>query len=260
MPPDSGPTGSICALLTSSLTRALSPPTFPFDHATQSLAAGRTAKSSGRIGVRACEVLFAPRTIAAKKIGIRRWALALALPRRAFARRVLCGVERRLGFGCPSAFGAARSVPPALSLAFSPTVGGSPILLAGTSSPPASSLGAALRATVSGLGMCVAEGLLTSLEETPSLPRPTCPLTGPGLAASLTWAQGSCELPTAKPRTRRTMPPLRGALLAYSLRTQSLIQTTIARVGFQATRLDANQLQTSDSSLLRTWLQESCPR
>jgi hypothetical protein len=212
--------------------------------------------------VRACEVLFAPRTIAAKKIGIRRWALALALPRRAFARRVLCGGERRLGLGCPSAFGAARSVPPALSLAFFPTVGGSPILLAGTSSPPASSLGAALRATVSGLGMCVAEGLLTSLEETPSLPRPTCPLTGSSLAASLMWAQGSCELPTAKPRTRSSLPPLRGAFLDHAplIGRPLPSKLTTIRPRFQATRVGTRRLKPTNYSLVRCSLKRWYPR
>src|SRR5208337_3686763 len=40
-------------------------------------------------------------------------------------------------------------------------------------------------------------------EEALSWSRPTCPLTGPRLAASLMWAQGSCEFPKAKPGTRR---------------------------------------------------------
>ena len=46
------------------------------------------------------------------------------------------------------------------------------------------------------------EGFLAALEQTQPLPRLTCPLTGSRLAASLMWAQGSCELPTAKPRMR----------------------------------------------------------
>src|SRR5208283_4575720 len=41
------------------------------------------------------------------------------------------------------------------------------------------------------------------------------PLTGPRLAASLMWAQGSCELSTAKPRTRRSLAPLRGVFLDH---------------------------------------------
>ena len=110
-----------------------------------------------------------------------------------------------------------RPVPLTLSLAFFPTVGGSPILPAGTPASPATSGRAALRATVPGLGMGGTKVLLASLEETWSLPRPTCPLTGPSLAACLMWAQGSCELPTAKPRTRSFLPPLRGAFLDHAL-------------------------------------------
>jgi hypothetical protein len=45
------------------------------------------------------------------------------------------------------------------------------------------------------------------------------------------------------------MAPLRGALLAYPVPNAS-IQTTIARVGFQATRLDADQLQTTHTSVV----------
>ena len=56
----------------------LPPPPFSLDHATQSLTAGRAAKPPRRDQMRACEMLFAPGTIAAKKSGFRRWALALA--------------------------------------------------------------------------------------------------------------------------------------------------------------------------------------
>ena len=86
-----------------------------------------------------------------------------------------------------------------------------PLLPAGTPASPATSGRAALRATVPGLGMGGTEALLASLEEALSWSRPTCPLTGPSLAASLMLAQGSCELPPAKPRTRRSSVPLRGA-------------------------------------------------
>jgi hypothetical protein len=51
------------------------------------------------------------------------------------------------------------------------------------------------------------------------------------------------------------MAPLRGALLAYP-RTQFPFQTTNAGVGFQATRLDADQLQTTADSLVPNWLQK----
>jgi hypothetical protein len=162
---------------------------------------------------------FAPRTIAARKIGICRWALALARRYYSLARRIGRRGEARLSGRCPQALGATRPVLPALSLAFFPTVGGLPILSAGTSASPATSGGAALRATVSGLGMGGTKVLLASLEQARSLPRPrpkpTRPLTGPSLAASLMWAQGSCELPTAKPRTRRSLAPLRGAFLDH---------------------------------------------
>ena len=160
----------------------------------------------------ACEMLFASGAIAAKKFGLRCWALALA--------RLLCAgagpVRRWRGAGLGGqAFGATRPVLPALGLTFFSTVGGTPIALAGSSSPPAPSFGAALGATIPGLGICGVVGFLATLEQTVSLPRPTCPLTATSLVASLMWAQGSCELPTAKPRTRRSMPPPRGALLAY---------------------------------------------
>ena len=55
------------------------------------------------------------------------------------------------------------------------------------------------------------------------------------------------------------MAPLRGALLAYP-HTRPPFQTTIARAGFQATRLDTNQLQTTDNSLVPNRLLEWYPR
>ena len=148
----------------------------------------------------ACEMLFAPRAIAAKKFRFRVWALALA--------RLLCAgagpVRRWRGAGLGGqAFGATRPVLPALGLTFFSTVGGTPIALAGSSSPPALGCSAAFGTTVSSLGRSGTKGFLAALEQTEPLPGPTCPLTGSWLAASLMWAQGSCELPTAKPRTRR---------------------------------------------------------
>ena len=160
-------------------------------------------------------MLFTAGTIAAKKFGSRCWALALARLLRTLGRRVRRRRSTGLGCRCPQAFGPTRPVLAVLSLPFCPTVGSPPILLAGPSSPPESSLGATLRATVSGLGMCGLKGFLAALEQTVSLPRLTCPLTGTSLVASLMWAQGSCELPTAKPRTRRSLPPLRGAFLDH---------------------------------------------
>jgi hypothetical protein len=67
---------------------ALSPPPFPFDHATQSLSARRAAKSLARAATGERKVHFAPRTIAAKKIGLLCWALALALRQRTWAQRL----------------------------------------------------------------------------------------------------------------------------------------------------------------------------
>ena len=161
---------------------------------------------------------IAPRTVAAKKLGIRCWALALALRRRPWARHLRrCG-ERPLGFRRLPPLLAPRPVSSTLSLASFPTVGGLPILPAGTTASPATSGRAALRATVPGLGMGGTKGLLASLEQTTSRSRPTCPLTGPSLAASLMWAQGSCELPTAKSRTGRSLAPLRGAFLDHDPR------------------------------------------
>jgi hypothetical protein len=200
------------------LPTAMCPPApspFSLDDAAQSLAAGRAAKPPRRDQMRAREVLFAPGTIAAKKSGVRGWALALARPDTRCARRVRRRLQAVPNSLCSLALSAPGPILPVLGLAFLSTVDGLPIPLAGPSLPPASGLGPALRAAVSSLGTCGTKGLLTVFEQTQPLPRLTCPLTGSRLAASLMWAQGSCELPTAKPRTRRSLPPLRGALLAY---------------------------------------------
>jgi len=194
----------------------LPPPPFPLDNSAQSLSARRAAESLARAATGEREVDFAPRPVAARKIRICRWALALArrhrtLGRRDWRRRAAC-----LGCRCPQALGATRPILPVLRLAFFPTVGGLPILSAGTPASPATSSRAALRATVSGLGTGGMKVFLASLEQAWPLPRPTCPLTGPNLAASWMWAQGSCELPTAKPRTRSFLPPLRGAFLDHA--------------------------------------------
>jgi len=58
--------------------RAAAPPPFSLDDATQSLAARRAAKPPHRDQMRALEMHFASRAIAAKKSGFRGWALALA--------------------------------------------------------------------------------------------------------------------------------------------------------------------------------------
>ena len=131
---------------------------------------------------------------------------ALALARAGLRRRGVGGFRRGrehfLGLSGLATFGAATSIPLALSLPFLPSIRGLSILPLGESSPPSPSGRPAFGTAISGLGVGGIKGLLTSLEKTPSLTRPTSPLTGPKFAASWCWAQGSCELPTAKPRMR----------------------------------------------------------
>jgi hypothetical protein len=181
---------------------ALSPPPFSLEHPPQGLTAGGAAKLLARAATTQREVLVTAGTIAAKKFGIPGWALTLAGLRRARAARIRCRREHFLGSGGLPTFRAATSPPPALSLPVFPSLGGLPVLPAGAPLPPAPRGGPALRAAIASLGMGGMKGLLASLEETPSLPRPTRPLTGPGIAASWCRAQGSGELPTAKPRAR----------------------------------------------------------
>ena len=153
--------------------------------------------------MRAREMHFAAGTIATKKSGFRGWALALArleIRRALRLRRRLHAVPNLL---CSLAFSPPRSILPVLGLTFLPTADGLPIPLAGSPSPPPSGYGPALGAAVPSLGTCGKKVFLAALEQTQPLPRLTCcPLTGSRLTASLMWAQGSCELPTAKPRTR----------------------------------------------------------
>jgi len=253
-------TGGIRGPSAPTATYAPAPAPFSLHHTPQSLAARRTAIPSRRDQMRAREMHFAPRTIAAKKSDFRAWALALVRPDIGRALRVRHRLQAVPNLLCSLAFSAPGPIFPVLGLAFLSTVDGLPIPLAGSPSPPASGCGLALRAAVSSLGTCGKKRLLAALEQTQPLPRLTRPLTGSRLAAFLMWAQGSCELPTAKPRTRSTIPPLRGALLAFPPRNQSPIQTTIARVGFPATTWDANQLQTTDSSLVPSWLLKWYPR
>jgi len=68
-------------------------------------------------------MLVAPRSIAAKNLGIGRWALTLAPSVIAPARRGRALGERGLGPGSPPALGAATAVPPALGLAVHPALG-----------------------------------------------------------------------------------------------------------------------------------------
>lgn len=123
-------------------------------------------------------MLFAARPIAAKKIGFIGWALTLAGLRRARAGTIRCRKRHFLDLDGPATVRAATSIPLALSLPFLPTLGGLAILPAGTPSPPSPSGGPALGTAISSLGMSGTKERLTSLEETPSLPRPTSPLTG----------------------------------------------------------------------------------
>ena len=139
-------------------------------------------------------------------------------------------------------------------MAFLATVDRLSVPLAGSSSPPALGCSAAFGTTVSRLGKTGTKGFLAALEQTEPLPGPTCPLTGSRLAASLMWAQGSCELPTAKPRTRRLLLRSEAPYLPTLVCTESPIQTTIAQIGFQGKRRDTKQLPTTNSSLVPTWL------
>ena len=188
-----------------------------------------------------------------KKIRIPWLGAALARPDTGCTLGLWHRLEAVLYSLCSLAFGAPGPIPPVLGLVFLSTVGGLSIPLACSSSPPASGFEPALRAAVSSLGTCGTKRFLAALEQAQPLPRLSCPLTGSRLAASLMWAQGSCELPTAKPRTRR-LCSAPSALLAYP--PYPIIQITIARVGFQATRLDADQLQTTADNLVPSWLQQ----
>ena len=178
------------------------PSSFSLDDATQSLTAGRAAKPPRRNQMRTWEMLFAPGTIAAKKSGLRRWALALAWLDIGCTLGIGCRLEAVLYFLGSPAFTAPGPIPPVLGLAFLSTVDGLTIALAGSSSPPAFGFERALRAAVSRLGTCRTERFLAALEQAQPLPRLTCPLTGSRLAAFLMWAQGRCKLPMAKPRMR----------------------------------------------------------
>jgi hypothetical protein len=151
---------AVCARLMSTLP----PPPFSLDDSAQSLPARRAAESLARAATGECKVDFAPRTVAARKIGTCRWALTLARQHHTLAGHVWRRREACLGCRCPQAFGTARPVLAVLSLAFFPTVGGLPILSAGTPASPATSGRAALRATVPGLGMGGTKVLLASLE------------------------------------------------------------------------------------------------
>jgi hypothetical protein len=170
---------------------ALPPPSLPFDHPPQGLTAGEAAKLLARAATTQCEVFVTAGTIAAKKFGFPGWALTLAGQRGARAGTIRCRRGHFLGLGGSATVGAATSISPALCLPILPAIGGLAILPAGTPSPPSPSRGPALGTAVARLGVGGTKGLLASLEETPSLPRPTSPLTGGRLATDWFWAQGS---------------------------------------------------------------------
>ena len=182
--------------------RPLPPPPLALDHPSQRLTASRATEPLARAPLRGSEMLVTPWTVAAKKSGIVRWALTLARRNLAPTCRFRTRGVGILGLGRPPTLGATTPVTPALRLAFLLSIGRSPILSAGLSLPPPPRRRAALGATVSGLGMGRSEDLLAPFEQTPPLSRPTRPLTSPRLVASWIRAQGSCELPTAKPRAR----------------------------------------------------------
>ena len=163
--------------------------------ATAARARSRAATPDGKTGCRTAEhgLRFEgtkcsshPGTVAAEKIRIRRLGAGpRAAACRVGARGVRPGGIGRLGLGRTPPLGAATPVPPALVPAFLLAVGGPPILPAGPPSPPPPGRRAALGATVPGLGMGGSEELLASLEQTPPLSRPTCPLTGSQIGGEL---------------------------------------------------------------------------
>ncbi len=181
---------------------SLPPPPFAVDNATQSLTARWATKFLAWTAKGAYKPLLATWTFAAEKFQIPCWALALADLCRTGVGGFWRDRKRWLGLSSLPTFRAATSIPLALSLSFLPAIRGLSILPAGATSPPSPSPGPASWTAISGLGMGGMKRLLTSLEQTRSLTRPSSPLTGARNAASWWWAQGSCELPTAKPRMR----------------------------------------------------------
>jgi hypothetical protein len=195
-PTNSRPATMIGAASLPSLSRALSPASFAFDHPTQSLTAGVAAKLLAGAVTGAYEPLIAPRTLAAKKIEFTRWMLTLAGWHRRRVKRLRGGENRRpsfsgLGFCRLPALGAAASIPLTLGLPLPAPFRVLAIFLAVAFVSPSPSRLAALGAAISSLGMGRAKGFLTSLEQTRSLARPTSPLTCPRFTASWCWAQGS---------------------------------------------------------------------
>ena len=185
--------------------RSLSPAPFAFDHPPQSLTARRAAEplagaATGDVRSHSSQ----PGRSQQKNSDFACWALTLAGLRVDTCRRIPTSREGAAS-GLRRPAGVRRS--DIDTAGFGPGVSRRPsgvwryCRLARLSSP-SPSCSPALEATVSSLGVGGSKRLLASFEQTRSLTRPTSPLTGTRLAASWSWAQGSCELPTAKPRMR----------------------------------------------------------
>jgi len=164
-----------------SLLEALSPLPFPFEDPPQSLTAGRAAKPLARAVTDAYEPLFAPRTLAAKKIEVTRWGMTLAGLHKRRAVRLRCRGNGYLGFGhrCfdhrgfglggqgfggQPALSAPASIPLVLSLPLLPPFRVLAIFPAGTFLPPSPSCLAALGAAISSLRMGWAKWFFAALE------------------------------------------------------------------------------------------------
>ena len=211
-PTNSGPAGRRARRSSPRRLRSLSPAPFSFDDPPQSLTARRAAEPLAGAATGASEVHFAARDARSKIIRIRSLVLTLADWGRTCAGGVRRLGKRRLGFGCACRRSAQRHRYCRLwAWRFSRPSGVCRYCRLARLLPPSPSRSPTLGATVSSLGMGGSKRLLASFEQTRSLTRPTSPLTGTRLAASWYWAQGSCELPTAKPRMRSPYAPLRGA-------------------------------------------------
>jgi len=216
--------------------RAPAPLPLALDDPTQRLTARGAAKPLARTPLRGCERLVAARPVAAEKSTIVGWALTLAFRFDMLARDVQPRAVSRVPFGRSPTLGAATPVPPALVPALFLTGGCPSVLLAGPPSPPTTGRRTALGATIPDLGTGWPEERLAPFEQTTSLPRPTRPLTATRRATSLWWAQGSCELPTAKPRVRSPLcsAPRRLRSIVWPSWRIPCLYLTAGRSSFQA--------------------------
>ena len=166
-------------------SRPLPPPALPLEDTPQRLTARGTTEPLGWAALRGRDELFTPRTVAAKKFRIVSWALALAGRNGVVARDIGQDGTDHLVLGRTLSLGAATAIPPTLVAALLLAVGRLPVVPAGPPPPPAPGRRATFGTTVASLGVSGPKGLLTSLQQTPPLPRPTCPLTCSGQTASL---------------------------------------------------------------------------